>query len=205
MESDMTDINLLKKISERDTSFFEILYKRYNRLFYRWVYTRIGDKEMTEEIAQLFWIQIWEDPSYFMRNSNDSAKDFFLRILTFKTLDYLKSAASRKSGSQSLLAEADKSFSYTHVLEEIQVNEIQQILDNVLDDLPLLTKDVFLLLWEEDRSVNETAEKLNISPKMVRARYQATLTLLKKNLAEKYNEEGLSDYMTIILLLVLMK
>lgn len=205
MKSEMTDIVLLKKVSERETVFFEMLYKRYNRLFYRWVYTRIGNKEMTEEIAQLFWIHIWEDPSYFINNSNNSVKDFFLRILTFKTLDYLKSAASRKSGSQFLLAEADKLFSYTHILEEIQVNEIQEVLDKALEDLPLLTKDVFLMLWEKDYSVNETAERLNISPKMVRTRYQATLSFLKKNLSDKYNEEELSDYMTFILLLVLIK
>ncbi len=205
MENEMTDSSLLEKISEREVSCFDILYKRYNRLFYRWVCTRIGDKEMTEEITQLFWIHVWEAPAYFRRDSKDSVKDFFLRVLTFKTLDYLKSAANRKTGNHSLLLEVDKYFSYTHILEEIQVNEIQEILDKVLGDLPQLTKDVFLLLWEDSHSVNETAELLNISPKMVRTRYQATLTLLKKSLLDKYPEEGLADYLTLILLFTLFR
>jgi len=179
---EITDISLLTQIAERKTHYFNILYERYNRLFFRWIFTRVGNKEVAKEIAQNFWLQIWNDPDYFKRCGKSCVKDFFLRVLTFKILDYLKSSAMRNSGEQILLYEIEKSLSYTHVLEEMEMREIYKILDDVLANVPQLTKDIFTLRYNEEYSVNETASALNISPKRVRLRYQGVLTMLKEQL-----------------------
>lgn len=188
----ITDATLLRQMETgRKVYFFNILYERYNRLFYRWIYTRIGCKETTEEIAQNFWMEVWENPSYFMHNTTKSCvKDYFLRVLTFRMLDYLKSSYARRSGDNLLLSEIEKSLSYTHILEEIHANEVHTVINGVLDNLPQLTKDIFVLRLNEQYTVRETASELKVSPKIVRTRYRNVLTILKGRLAGIYSYSG---------------
>jgi len=179
---EITDVSLLTQIAERKSYFFNILYDRYNRLFFRWIYTRVGNKEVAKDIAQNFWLQIWNYPDYFKRSGKGCVKDFFLRVLTFKILDYLKSFAMRNSGENALLCEIEKSMSYTHVLEEMEIKEIHKIVDDVLANVPQLTKDIFILRYNKEYSVNETASALHITPKRVRLRYQGVLSMLRDQL-----------------------
>lgn len=189
---EITDTTLLRQMeTDRKVFFFNILYDRYHRLFYRWIYTRIGCKETVEEIAQNFWMEIWENPSYFRKNNTKSCvKDYFLRILSFRILDYLKSSYARKSGDNSLLPEIEKSLSYTHILEEIQANEIHTVINSVLNNLPQLSKDIFALRLNEEFSVKEIASQLDVSPKIVRSRYRNVLNLLKERLLGIYSYSG---------------
>lgn len=188
---EITDATLLKQMETgRKIYFFNLLYDRYNRLFYRWIYTRIGCKETVEEIAQNFWMEIWENPSYFINNTNGSVKDYFLRVLSFRMLDYLKSSYARKSGDNSLLSEIEKSLSYTHILEEIHTNEVHTIINSVLDNLPQLTKDILVLRLNEQYTVKETASELKVSPKIVRTRYRNILAMIKERLIRVYSYSG---------------
>lgn len=188
----ITDATLLRQMETgRKVYFFNLLYERYNRLFYRWIYTRTGCKETTEEIAQNFWMEVWENPSYFRNNTKKSCvKDYFLRVLTFRMLDYLKSTYARKSGDSSLLSEIEKSLSYTHILEEIHTNEMLTIINGVLDNLPQLTKDIYTLRLNEQYTVKETASELKVSPKIVRTRYRNVLAILKERLVGVYSYSG---------------
>lgn len=187
----ITDATLLRQMeTDRKVYFFNILYDRYNRLFYRWIYTRIACKETVEEIAQNFWMEIWENPSYFRNNTKSSVKDYFLRILSFRMLDYLKSSYARKSGDNALLSEIEKSLSYTHILEEIHASEMYDIINGVLDNLPQLTKDIFVLRSNKQYTVKETASELKVSPKIVRTRYQNVLAMLKERLVGVYSYSG---------------
>ncbi|MEA5129004.1 MAG: sigma-70 family RNA polymerase sigma factor [Proteiniphilum sp.] len=187
----LTDATLLRQMETGcKVYFFNILYDRYNRLFYRWIYTRIGCKETTEEIAQNFWVEIWENPSYFKNNIHGSVKDYFLRVLSFRMLDYLKSSYARKTGDNSLLSEIEKSLSYTHILEEIHTNEVHTIINGVLDNLPQLTKDICALRLNQQYTVKEAASALKVSPKIVRTRYRSVLAMLKERLVGVYSYSG---------------
>lgn len=183
---EITDASLLKQIEEGKTYYFNLLYDRYNRLFYRWIYTRVGDKKVAEEIAQQFWIQIWKNPSYFKSNGKGCIKDYFLWILTFRILDYRKSAVADSCDESTLLAQAEKSLSYSYLLNDIPANDIYAMISETMENHPQLTEDVALLRLNEMYSEKQTASALNILPNMERTGLWNTLLVMRDRLLGLY-------------------
>jgi RNA polymerase sigma-70 factor (ECF subfamily) len=200
----INDLSLLQRIAQQEAQSFDELYKRYNRLFYRWVYTRTANKEMTEDILQNFWFLVWTKPFYFKCDELGSAKNFFLQTLTYRMLDYIKSTSKRHFFNESLIPEVSRADAYTHVLEDIQAKEIYQMIDEVVSKLPKIAQDIFVMQWEQGLSVKETASKLNVSEKVVRTRYHSTLRLFREQLV-KTNPEIKPDYLYGLFVLLVLK
>ena len=159
-----------------------VFYERYARLLQMWALKRTRNKELTEDIAQNFWIIVWSDPTVIKTNEDGMAKDYLLRYFSYRMLDYIKSAGAQLLGNESKLEEMIASLSYTHVFEELETNEIHTIINDVIGSLSQLTRDIFDLLWEKNYSVKEAAQKLNVSEKVVRTNYNKTINTLRNHL-----------------------
>lgn len=200
-----SDKELLNAIGEKDQKAFEDFYNRYARLLQMWAQKYTGNKELTEDIAQNFWIIVWTNPTVVKVNDAGLAKDYLLRYFTYRMLDYIKSAGAQVLGNEMKLLEATQSLSYTHVFEELETNEIHSLINNVLNTVPDLTREIFNLLWEKNYSVKETAMELKVSEKVVRTNYNKTIQTIREqlNLLQLEDKTKLKPE-TVILLLVLL-
>ena len=176
------DKELLEAIGRKDRKAFMTFYDRYARLLQMWALKRTRNKELTEDIAQNFWIIVWSNPTVIKTNEDGMAKDYLLRYFSYRMLDYIKSAGAQLLGNESKLEEMIASLSYTHVFEELETNEIHTIINDVIGSLSQLTRDIFDLLWEKNYSVKEAAQKLNVSEKVVRTNYNKTINTLRNHL-----------------------
>ena len=176
------DKELLEAIGRKDRKAFMTFYDRYARLLQMWALKRTRNKELTEDIAQNFWIIVWSDPTVSKTNEDGMAKDYLLRYFSYRMLDYIKSAGAQLLGNESKLEEMTASLSYTHVFEELETNEIHTIINDVIGSLPQLTRDIFDLLWEKNYSVKEAASQLDVSEKVIRTSYNKTLQSLRNHL-----------------------
>jgi len=177
-----SDKELLEAIKRKDRKAFMVFYERYARLLQMWALKRTRNKELTEDIAQNFWIIVWSNPTVIKTNEDGMAKDYLLRYFSYRMLDYIKSAGAQLLGNESKLEEMIASLSYTHVFEELETNEIHTIINDVIGSLSQLTRDIFDLLWEKNYSVKEAAQKLNVSEKVVRTNYNKTINTLRNHL-----------------------
>jgi len=200
-----SDKELLNAIGEKDQKAFEDFYNKYARLLQMWALKYTGNKELTEDIAQNFWIIVWTNPTVVKVNDAGLAKDYLLRYFSFRMLDYIKSAGAQVLGNEMKLLEATQSLSYTHVFEELETNEIHNLINNVLNTVPDLTREIFNLLWEKNLSVKETAMELKVSEKVVRTNYNKTIQTIREqlNLLQLEDKTKLRPE-TVILLLVLL-
>jgi len=200
-----SDKELLNAIGEKNQKAFEDFYNRYARLLQMWALKYTGNKELTEDIAQNFWIIVWTNPTVVKVNDAGLAKDYLLRYFSFRMLDYIKSAGAQVLGNEMKLLEATQSLSYTHVFEELETNEIHSLINNVLNTVPDLTREIFNLLWEKNLSVKETAMELKVSEKVVRTNYNKTIQTIREqlNLLQLEDKTKLRPE-TVILLLVLL-
>jgi RNA polymerase sigma factor (sigma-70 family) len=176
------DKDLLNAIEGKDQKAFKVFYERYARLLQTWALKRTGNKELTEDIAQNFWIIVWTNPSVIKVNEDGSAKDYLLRFFTYRMLDYIKSAGAQLLGDEMKLLEVTQQLSYTHVFEELETNEIHSLIHDVLENIPNLSREIFDLLWEKNYSVKEASQKLNVSEKVVRTNYNKTINTLRNHL-----------------------
>lgn len=200
-----TDRELLEAVERKDRNAFEVFYKRYARLLQMWALRYTGNKALTEDIAQNFWIIVWTSPHLFKTNDEGLAKDYLLRYFTYRMLDYIKSAGAQVLGNEVKLLEATQTLSYTHVFEELETHEIHHLINQVLRGMPELTCEIFQLMWEKNASVKEAAAQLKVSEKVVRSNYNKTIQAIRQQLMELQSEDkiGLQPEAVMLLLLLL--
>ena len=66
------------------------------------------------------------------------------------------------------------------------MQEVLELLDKTIADMPELTREIFIRRWKEGYSTAETAQQLGISEQTVRARYSWALESVKKQIKPLY-------------------
>lgn len=185
----MSDRELLEAIALKDEQAFNIFYDRYEHLLYKWAYNRTGDINLTNEITQNFWINVWSEPALIKTNDKGSARNFLLHHYTYRMLDYLKSSYFKLTGSENrkYMDEIETVVHYTHVEEEFDFQEVNGLINNILEALPEIDQKVITLIWQEELSIKEISECLNIDERTVNYKSKAANSFIKKSLSKLYN------------------
>jgi RNA polymerase sigma factor (sigma-70 family) len=172
---DITDKHLLEAIGNKDEKAFKLFYDRYARLLLSSAFRRTGNKAISDDIVQNFWIIFWSKPEVIKVDEHGAARRYLMHYFTYRMLDYLKSAAVKVLGNEALLDATKNSVNYSHVQEDMQLQEILDVIDEVISHLPDTTKEIFKYIWENNYSVKEAALHFNVSEKVIRNRYNGVL------------------------------
>lgn len=200
----MTDRELLDKMINNDCMAFEMLYNRYERLFYQWCFSRLNDPDTTAEVVQNFWIDVWKYPKEIKPNNQGSAKNYLLKGLTFRILKHIQREMNRlEIPDEALIEQQIPDLSYTHVSEDLYVKEILEILDTIVQNLPPLTRQIYQLQYIENLSVEETAKRLSINEKTVRNRLSSAIATIRQELPLAYDISGAGKLKTLLPFLLL--
>lgn len=187
----LTDSTLLKKIKSGDRPAFMLLYDRYWNHFYRFVFVRTKDKEVSEEILQNLWIKILENTDMIQTDESESAKGYLLRHLHYRILDYYnsykKSPPILSIDEFDIPAEIDISDNeYFEILEENEISILLSMIDEVVSQLPTTEQQVYEMRIRRNMSVNETADALGISNKTVSNKLSKALGEIRDQLNPEY-------------------
>lgn len=184
----MSDKELLNAISLKNEDAFRQFYEKYNRLLYKWAYTRTGNVEMTEECLQNFWISVWLEPEKIKTNDKGLAKNFLLHHFTYRMLNYIKSIVLNESGKVESCSVHDvqDDLSYSHIEEEFDVREINSVISTLIEELPETVREAFRLYWQEAYSAKEIAQKLKIDERTAAYKIKGGLTLVRKSVDKLY-------------------
>jgi RNA polymerase sigma factor (sigma-70 family) len=184
----MHDNELLEAIARQSETAFRQFYDRYNRLLYKWAYTRTGNAELTEECLQRFWITVWLAPGKIKTDDQGSAKNFLLHHFTYRLLNYIKSIVlneSDKVKSCSLHEVAD-SLPYNHIEEALNARELSAVVTLLLRELPDSVWEAFRLYWLEGYSAKEVAQELNIAERNALDKIKGSLRFVRKHVGALY-------------------
>lgn len=191
---EIADKELLERIAGTNMDAFNLFYARYKRLFYDLAYSRTNDREMTNDILQNFWMIIWKNPESVKTDSEGSARSYLYRYFSSRMSDYLGSADARLLSSQNEMEieieMVARQLSYTHVMEELAVNEIHRIIELAIDAMPALTQRIFICRWKNDYSETEVAALLEISKNTVHEQYKSALSFIRKRVATHYPQQS---------------
>ncbi len=195
----MTDRDLLEQIAGKDETAFKMLYDRYRRLFFGWTFSRLNDEDAACDVTQDFWMEVWNTAASIPSNSAGIAKDYLLRQLSFRIIDYLRVQCKRLEITDEILLQQKVGvLSYTHVQEDLNYKELQRIIDDILRDLPPLIQKVYELRCVRNLSAKETAELLGVAESTVYNSLSFAVSVLRKELILQY-ETGNADKLKTIL------
>lgn len=199
------DKDLLKSIYDhQNEASFKIFYDRYAKLLLNWATKQTGNKEIAADIVQNFWVIFWSKPHAIKTDDEGNARKYLIHYFTYRMFDYLRTSAAKSLGNDFLLEQLSQTESYSHIIENIQVEEILGVIDDVLKNFPELTQQIFKEVWENNRTVKETSQELNISEKIVRTHHKKVINLVRDKIQRLLNDHDIKSQKTLFEVIVLL-
>jgi RNA polymerase sigma-70 factor (ECF subfamily) len=164
-----------KRLQENDPIAWRELINSYSDRLYAYALSLSSDHDVSSDIIQQVFINLFEskdrlDPKY-------SLKSFLYRSTYNQFVDNY-----RKKKSMSILHEQ-----YYHILDQFITNTDEEdfskkinLLNDLIETLPLKTKEVFILSKSDGLTNAEISEILDISIKTVEGHITRAFKLLRK-------------------------
>lgn len=176
----LTDKDLLIAIYDnKDETAFKVFYDKYAKLLLNWATKHTGNRDVAADISQNFWVIFWSKAYAIKTDETGTARKYLIHYFTYRMLDYMRSSAAKTFGGDLEMEKIHKDESYLHIIEEMQVNDILDMIEDTLKNLPDLSQKIFRQIWENNQSVKETSIELGVSEKITRTHYKKVMTIVQ--------------------------
>lgn len=138
----------------------------------RLVFTR----EAAEDIVGEVFCKFWDDRTFLKINT--SYRAYLFQSVRHRSYNYVKFELSRKSSGENF--EPDQSASDPD--EILQYDELCQLLEKTINNLPRQCRKAFVLSRMENKRYQEIAMELGISVKAIEKHISKALRVLRKTL-----------------------
>jgi RNA polymerase sigma-70 factor (ECF subfamily) len=181
------DYRAIKLCLKGKTEAFAELVDRYNRRVYNLAYRLTGNAEKAKDIAQEAFIRVYRaldkyDPRY-------KFSSWLLKTVSNLCIDYHRTKPASQASLEGLLSSpAESSILYEQALRanevegleaKIEVKELQEIIREGIDLLPIDYKAVVVMRHVQSLSYREIAVALNLPMGTIKARIHRARKLLK--------------------------
>src|SRR5215204_615580 len=190
-----TEEEIIKKILDGHTVWFELLIRRYNSTLYKIARGYGFNQQDAEDLIQDAHFEAYKQLKK-LRDPN-SYKTWISKILINNCI-YKLSHGYFKYESPKTINEKDNPIHQKgkkdHTGDTIANRELSLIIDNCLQSIPIIYKSVFVLREIEGFNIAETSEILGISHTNVKVRLSRAKQLLKKEIEKYYSTKDLFDF-----------
>lgn len=177
--STYTDSELLQSIRQDDQKAFSELVSRYWKQMHMIAYARVRSQDVTEEIVQNLFISIWDKRATL---NIQHLPSYLQTAIKNRVLNYIKSQLIQRKHWNHY-----KQFipHYDDVTEhDVEVNELMEVIETGMDQLPEKSKKIFKLHQFEGQSIAEIASRLNLSEKAIQYHIRQSTKQLRVHLKD---------------------
>jgi RNA polymerase sigma-70 factor (ECF subfamily) len=188
--SSLSDSELIRLYINNNERAFEVLLKRYKNQVYKFIYLKVKDADLANDIFQDSFIKVVQNIKAGKYNEEGKFLPWATRIAQNLVIDYY-----RKQGKVRVLSERntfnedfgifqriaceDKNY-----LQQISSKELDQQLVELMSHLPKVQREIVELRIFHDLSFKEIAESEKISINTALGRMRYALINLRKMLEE---------------------
>lgn len=158
-----TDWELVNQFCRlHDKSSFGEIYRRYIKDTYRFIYSRVGDKQGSEDIVSETFFTLIEVLSNF--NNTSKLKTFIFGIASNKIKQYFDKISENPS------VELNEEIIFLEVSEtkNSRCKKTDDIIKKILEELPEKYRNVLMARFLYSKNIKQTAKDLNLSESNVR-------------------------------------
>jgi len=175
---EVSEKELLRKSARGDREAFSVLYKTHLAGLARYLYLFNPVPEDNEEIIQDVFLKIWEKKDFL--NQVDSFKAYLFTISRNLLLDRLRRVRVERKVMQLVAPESEDSG--LRLDDELCYEDYQHVAGKALERLTEKRRYIFELRTRDGLSLDEIAEKLNISKSVVKKQFYAASASIKEYL-----------------------
>ncbi|MFN4147178.1 MAG: RNA polymerase sigma-70 factor [Runella sp.] len=140
---------------------FEMIYAHYAQQLYRVAYQKTSSTQKAAEIVQDIFVSLWEKRQTLLI---DNIEHYLLTSVRYQVINYLRvKIASRKFSD----TDTEPLESGQLLDQSLNADELQQLLNQSLQQLPSKTRTIFEMSRYEQLSNKEIARQLELSEKAV--------------------------------------
>ncbi|MEM6316037.1 MAG: RNA polymerase sigma-70 factor [Bacteroidota bacterium] len=176
---DYTDEELLTQLTQNGEAAIDLIFRKYYTFLCRSVYRIIPDTQITEDLAQDVFYELWKKREKI--NINTSLRAYLKRAALNKALNYIR---DQKIDFRNAPPKEDLASKSNSVLQNLAADNLQAQIDAAIDSLPEKCRLVFVLSRYEEMTYQQIADQLNISIKTVENQISKALKNLRKALSE---------------------
>jgi RNA polymerase sigma-70 factor (ECF subfamily) len=185
-----TSKNISDMEALQNKSQFRLIFQRYAGDLYKTA-THYVNRDDAKDIVQDLMIETWNKRDTLTGNAAGSIKSYLFIRLKFRILDFFSQKPEHILWEEALPELVQLSMS--NVFDKTILKELEQIISDSMREMKPSELEVFRLRWEQQLSVQDTAQTLGISSKSVINRFSSALKIVRENVIEYYNDEPLAD------------
>jgi RNA polymerase sigma-70 factor (family 1) len=179
------DAELFELIKQSHYPAFNELHRRFWHPLYTIAYKKIGDQDEVNDLLQEMFIELWEKRETL--NFTNAVTNWLRNRLWYKIAIYFRYKGFKQKHQESFMSFLKNEDGYALLTDSLELKEaetyyeeILNIINGCVDSMPERMREIFLLSKNENYSVKQIAEKLNISPKTVKTQLERAASKLKK-------------------------
>ncbi|MEN0055651.1 MAG: RNA polymerase sigma-70 factor [Mucilaginibacter sp.] len=179
--STLSDEDLLSELMADRAEAFSVLYERYNKNIYQFIYKYVHSAALADDLTQEVFIKLWNGRNKL--SHIQSFKGYLFISARNYTLDNLKAALR----SEKTMGEIVKNFVVQHkpTDERLMNADYAAFLQKQLSTLPERSREVFRLCRQEGRTYEEVAQELGISKSAVKNHMVSSMKVLKTSVEKE--------------------
>jgi RNA polymerase sigma-70 factor (family 1) len=174
------DIGLFQRMHQDDPQAFEEIYNRYFLKLSNTAFKRLQDREMTEEIVQELFVNLWLKRHRLPELKNPES--YLQTLLRNSVIDWFRAQARQDGFAAELLAQPERQI-VNATEQHIFYADLQQAYESTVGQLPEKCRQVYAL-HQQGRSVTDIADQLQIAPKTVESHLLKANTTLRSLLKD---------------------
>lgn len=188
MDSQLNDIELFQRISNRDSKALESLYDRYSPVLYTLVKRIVVEKSKAEEILADIFVIIWQKSSMFDINSGN-LYSWLINLARNKALDFI--GRERSLITEEYNDDYENKFVIPNLSSLIPLNDLDKTFNDrekifsAVHSLTEAQQYVLSLAYYDGLTESQIAAKLNIPLLTVKSKIRVALNSVKENLAKE--------------------
>ncbi len=173
----LSDAELISRLRSGQKQAMAVLYDRYAGLVYSIAYRVLQNAQAAEDLTQNIFITFWEK-DYF--NPDRGSLSSFLGLLTrSRAIDKVRQRTTTSSFVARWQQNISEASTTPSPLESAITQETQANMQQALQKLPELQRQILELNYYQGLSHNQIAESLGLTPGVVKSRIRQALIQLK--------------------------
>lgn len=183
----MFDISLLHKLKEGNREAFNSMFRYYYPRMMAYVTTTV-EEEVAEDIVQDVFLYVWENHQRLYVGGGFHS--YLFQAAHTRCLDHLRKKESVEKYQSHIytnyLEECDSLLKADgSIIEELSTKDLYKRLYELLEQLPVQRREVFILTYIKGLKAKEVAEATQMSQRTVESHIYLAIKYLKEHMSKK--------------------
>lgn len=174
----LTDLQLIDLLKEDDEAAFTEVYSRYAERLTGFASSKLYHLEDPRDIIHDIFVKLWEERKRLKIDRNLEA--YLFTLVRYRIIDKIRKNITHEDYTEMVLALQTSLGS--EIEQQVAAKELKQHIRKAIDKLSPRVKEIYHLSREENLSIAEIADKLQLSEQTVKNQLSFALKHLRESL-----------------------